>query len=130
MVMAKVKKYKRLTLAEKKIRKEVREELRADGIIPPVKTRLNRKKFSQEVLDEYKLSICKYDDVIYLHEAMSWFLPSKETKKITPEEVGVMKMMKIAIELKKFYEEKLKQGESKYKPSEVYEKIVLPIKEL
>jgi hypothetical protein len=128
--MAKVKKYKKMTQAEKKFRKELREELRADGIIPPVKPRLNRKKFLQDVQEEFKLSVCKYDDVIYLHEAISWFIPSLNFRKITPEEIGVLKMMKIAIELKKFYEEKLNQGERKYKPSEVYEKIVLPIKEM
>lgn len=128
--MAKVKKYKRLTMAEKKIRKEIREELRADGIIPPVKPRLNRKKFAQEVQKEFKLSICKYDDVIYLHEAISWFIPSLDFRKITPEQIGVLKMLKIAIELKKFYEEKRNQGETKYKPYDVFKDIVLPIKEM
>lgn len=128
--MAKVKKYKRLTLAEKKLRKEFREELRADGILPPTKPRLNRKKFAEEVKTEFKESLCKYDDVIYLREAISWFMPSCNIDKVTPEEIGVLKMLKIAIELKKFYEEKTKQGETKYKPYEVYEKIVLPIKEM
>lgn len=39
------KAYKRLSVAEKKHRKEIRDNLRDEGILPPVKRRLNRKKF-------------------------------------------------------------------------------------
>lgn len=127
--MAKSKKHKRLTVKEKQFRKELRNELRADGILPPVKPRLNRKKFAQEVKAEFKECLCKYDDVIYLREAIGWVTPS-DKERITPEQIGVLKMLKIAIELKKFYEEKIKQGETKYKPYDVYESIVLPIKEM
>lgn len=127
------KKYKRLTRAEKSINKEIRAELRADGILPPVKPKLNRKKFVAETIKEFKENSGHFDDIRYLYEAIGWMLPSTEIKtriKITPEQIGVAKLLKIAVELKSFYQKKIDDGETKYKPSELYEDVIDPILKL
>lgn len=48
------KKYKKLTNKEKQLNKEFREEMRERGILPPVKPKLNRRKFAQEVREEWE----------------------------------------------------------------------------
>lgn len=126
--MAIKKRYKKLTNAEKKSNKEFRESLRTRGIIPPVKPKLNRKKFAKEVAEEFKEGFNSYDDIRYLLDAISWTRPSPESKgRISLEQMGVLKLLKIAIEIKKFKEEKLSLGETKYSPLEMYEKVVAPV---
>lgn len=127
--MAKVKKYKKLTNREKKINKEIRDEMRAKGYLPPVKARLNRKKFLAETKKEYDENIVTFSDMNYLLEAVSWMIPSDVKRQITEQDVGVIKVMKIAVEIKKFQEHKKEAGESSYKISELFE-IIQPIKEL
>lgn len=125
--MAKKKTYKRLTAAEKKFRKELREELREKGLIPPVKPRLNRKSFRESVRTEWK-SFNSYSDIRYLFEAISWMVADKET--ISQEQVGVLKMMKIAMDIKSYLEAKKANGETEYSVLEVFEKVVDPIRKL
>ncbi|KYG90364.1 hypothetical protein A0U40_18405 [[Bacillus] sp. KCTC 13219] len=81
------KKYKRMTAAEKKWNKEFREELREKGIIPPVKPRLNRKKFLQETFREYDEAIKTYSDMNYLAKAIAWTVGRDQDKNITTEQV-------------------------------------------
>lgn len=129
MVVAKKKKYKKLTNVEKKFNKEIREKLREDGILPPVKPKLNRKKFSQEVIKEYK-GFCGYSDIVHLFEAISWMLPSNIEIRVTPEQIGLVKTLKLALEIKKFKEKKEAEGLDTYKVEELYEEVVKPIKNL
>ena len=44
---------KRLTQREKAERAAIKKQLQADGVLPPDKPRLNRKKFAREVWDEF-----------------------------------------------------------------------------
>lgn len=127
--MAKVKKYKKLTNREKKLNKEIKDEMRAKGFLPPAKSRLNRKKFLLETKNEYDENIVTYSDLDYLLEAVSWMIPSDIKRKITEEDVGVIKVMKIAVEIKKFQNHKKEIGESTYNLGELFE-IIQPIKEL
>lgn len=129
--MAPVKKvkYKRLTNAEKKFNKEIREQLREDGILPPIKPKLNRKKFSKEVIEEFK-GFGSYSDLRSLYEAISWMLPSDIERKVTPEQIGLVKTLKLALEIKKFKEKKEAEGLDTYKVEELYEEVVRPIKNL
>ena len=46
-------KKKRLTQREKAERAAIKKQLQADGVLPPDKPRLNRKKFAREVWDEF-----------------------------------------------------------------------------
>ena len=120
------KKYKRMTIAEKERMKKTRKELRNEGILPPVKQRLNRKKFRDEVTEEYK-QLQQTHDVHYLLQAISIMAPGSETKSISSEEVGVLKVMKMAVEIKKFEENKSKNGETTYKAMELYDEVIKPI---
>ena len=114
--MATKKKYKKLTNKEKQMNKEIRQEMREKGIIPPVKTKLNRKKFAKEVREEWD----KNGDAIYLRAALGAMVPSEHSKNISSEQIGVLKLMKISMEYKKFEEEKKAQGETKYSIGESY----------
>lgn len=125
--MAKKKKYKRMTLREKKLMAELRAEMRAEGTLPPVKKRLNRYKFSCEVQEEWK----KDGDIFHLARVLGWFLPPTGYKdKITPEQIGVLKMLKMAIEDKKFGEELEKEGKARYTVGDYYTRVIKPIKDL
>ena len=117
------KKYKRKTNAEKKMDKEIRQELREKGILPPIKPKLNRKKFAKEVREEWD----KNGDALYLRAALGAMVPSEHSKNISSEQIGVLKLMKISMEYKKFDEEKKAQGETKYSIGELYEKVMAPI---
>lgn len=123
------KKYKKLTNAEKKYRKELREELREQGLIPPVKPKLNRKKFLDETKEEFK-SLNIFNDVQFLYEAISWMTPSDQQRGITSEQIGVLKMMKMAVDIKNYMEDKKRSGETNYAPSELYETVISPILKL
>lgn len=127
--MAKVKKYKKLTNREKKLNKEIKDEMRAKGFLPPVKARLNRKKFLLETKKEYDETIVTFTDLHYLLEAVSWMIPSDIKRKITEEDVGVIKVMKIAVEIKKFTKQKKENGEDTYTIGDLFE-VINPIKEM
>lgn len=128
--MATKRKYKKLTNKEKQFNKELRAEWREKGIIPPVKPKLNRKKFAKEVIAEFEDSFVTYTDIHYLHRAIWLMMPDMESKvKITvsPEQVGVLKMLKLAMEIKKFEEGIKVKGETEYTIGELYEKVVAPV---
>ena len=48
------KAYKRMTQREKEQRKSIRAELREEGLIPPVKPRLNRAVFCKETMQMWE----------------------------------------------------------------------------
>jgi hypothetical protein len=125
------KKYKKLTNKEKQLRKEVREELREKGMLPPIKPRLNRNKFSKEVQEEFENSFERYTDIYYLYRAIGIMLPVKaETDikvKISSEQIGVLKVLKMAMEIKKFEKEIAEMGEKEYSLMDMYEKVIAPV---
>lgn len=126
----KAKKYKRLTRAEKAFNKEFKERMIAEGVLPTPKPKLNRKKFISETMKEFK-EMNKFEDIRYLYEAIGIMIPSSESRRaITPEQVGVGKLLRLAIELRKFNQDKHDKGETKYKLDELYEKAIKPILDL
>lgn len=128
---AKRKKYKRLTNKEKQMNKEIKQELIDKGIIPPPKPKFNRKKFAQEVVTEYE-DFSLYDNLIYIFSAISFMIPSTQydLKKISPEQIGVLKMLKLAMEFRKFEEDVKERGDTTYKYTELFDKVVNPILDL
>lgn len=125
--MAAKKKYKKLTNAEKKVNKEIRAELREKGILPPVKPKLNRKKFAQEVREEWE----KNGDIFYLIRGLGCIIPSGEfDTKITPEQIGALKVMKLAMEIKKFEENLKAKGENQYNAMDFYKDVIAPVLDL
>lgn len=127
--MAQKKKYKKMTAAEKKQNKEFRERMRAAGVLPPVKPKLNRKKFLQEAFVAYE-ELETYGDTFYLCKAISCMVSRNQEKDITSEQVGVLKVLKLAAAIKDFERSKLDTGETTYSVGEFYEQVVKPIRDL
>lgn len=107
----------------------MRETLRQRGVLPPVKPKLNRKKFAQETIKEFE-DFGRISDMAYLYEAIGWMLPSLMGRTVTPEQVGVLKMLRLAMDIKKYLKNKQDQGETTYDTLELYETVVAPIRDL
>lgn len=122
-------KKKRMTNAEKKYRTEWRQEMREKGFLPPVKKRLDRKSFLQETFEEFD-RLERYTDLSCLYEAIAWMVSRNQDRNVTAEQVGVLKMMRIAVAIKDFHDQKRATGESTYELKEFYEKAIEPIKNL
>lgn len=113
-----------MNLREKRERAKIKKELQRKGILPPDKPRLNRKKFGREVWDEFSEVCMNIDGLLDLREAISWMVSDNPTRTVTSEEVGVYKLMKIAIEIRKFKEELKEEGRIEYTLGELSERIV------
>lgn len=118
-------KKKRLTQREKTARAEAKKRLQAEGILPPDKPRLNRKKFAAEVVPEFE-AMDVYTADIYLRKAIGCMVSADMTK-VDAEQVGVLKLLKIAIETMKFEDALEAEGRAKYTIGEYVEKVVRPI---
>lgn len=122
------KKRKKMTQRQKDERAAIKKKLQAEGLIPPDKKPLNRRKFAQEVREEFE----SYDGFqrYRLIEALGWMIPGElQRNPVTPEQIGVLKVMKIAVELDKFYKKLEADSREKYSLDEVWA-IVRPIIEL
>lgn len=104
-------KRKPMTQRERKARAAVKKELQDQGILPPDKKRLNRKKFAQEVMEAWdkEMDMLEFSNALCLENAISCMVSCKMAK-VTEEQVGVLKLLKIAMEIKKF--KKKMQGKS------------------
>lgn len=121
-------KKKKLTQREKAEKARIKKELQQAGVLPPDKPRLNRKKFAQEVMAEFE-SMDAYTASVYLHRAV-YCMVSANMQRVTAEEVGVLKLIKIAIESQKFSEALKEEGRERYTIGEYIEKVVRPIRNL
>lgn len=121
------KTYKPLTKKEKEFRKSIKKQLVEQGVIPPPKPRLNRLKFAKETKQEFEENIGCYGDITYLFEAIGCMLPSEYKGKVSPEELGVLKMMKLAIDIKKWKENLRESGQKQYKVGDFYDQVIAPI---
>lgn len=97
-------KSKRLTNKEKAIKSKAKKELQKQGLLPPDKPRLNRKKFAKEAAEQFDKEINLMDpmDVFWFHNALTLVTAGTDMFPITPEQVGVFKLMKITAEIKNF----------------------------
>lgn len=122
------KKRKKMTQRQKDERAAIKKWLQAEGLIPPDKKPLNRRKFAQEVREEFE----SYDGFqgYRIMEALGWMIPGElQRNPVTPEQVGVLKLMKIAVELDKFHKKLIEEGRDEYSLEEKWA-IVKPILEL
>ena len=72
---------KRLTQREKAERAAIKKQLQADGVLPPDKPRLNRKKFAREVWEDFS-EMDVYTADFYLRKAIMATVPCKtDTRK-------------------------------------------------
>lgn len=107
---------KRLSNKEKKRNAELKRELQKEGYLPPDKPKLNRQKFVEEAAAEWndRDKGCFVWDV-YLIQAISCMLGHTEKNmRLSREAVGVAKVLKIAMRLRKFSEELKSKGENEY----------------
>lgn len=94
------KKYKRMTNREKEERKRIKNILQEDGILPPDKPRLNRKKFAQEVCDEWKdYSLGDYVKLNTFIIVLEMMTNSGRYGNISKEDLGILKLKKCAMVL-------------------------------
>lgn len=121
-------KKKRLTQREKAERARIKKKLQEDGVLPPDKPRLNRKKFAREVLAEFG-AMDAYSADLYLRQAIGCMV-SPDMNRVTEEEVGVLKLLKIAVESERFSKVLEAEGRSQYTIGEYAEKVILPILKL
>lgn len=127
--MAAKKKYKKLTNAEKKFNKEIKDKMIKEGILPPRKKPLNRRKFAQEVSKQLKDNYIGYES---LWIGIACLRPSGDLNiKITDEQVGVLKAVKIAIEFEKYYKGiKEKDEKALITNGMIYENVIKPVIDL
>ena len=110
---------------ERKERQQVREMLRSEGILPPKKKPLNRKKFAEEVLAV--LHSDQRPDVFSISTAVMRFSPlykdGKILGKVSDGELMALKIIKVAIEHESFLKEVKERGDTSYTIGEYYEKV-------
>lgn len=122
------KKPRRMTQREKDSRAAVKKRLQAEGILPPNKPRLNRKKFAAGVWAEYEQeNLASFD--IWLYKAIRSTV-GPDMREVTAEEVGVLKLIKLAIEARKFHERLKAEGRATYKFQEYLDEVYEPVMKL
>lgn len=123
-------KRKPMSQRERKARAAAKKELQEQGILPPNKKRLDRKKFAREVMEAWneEMQIFEIGDAFCLANAISCMV-SSEMMKVTEEEIGVLKLLKIAMEIKKFRKKLKDENRESYKVKELYE-VIEPILKL
>lgn len=115
-------KKKRLTNKEKQARADFKKRMQEQGILPPDKPKLNRKKFVEEAQAEWnnRDKECFMWEM-YLMQAMSYMLGHVEKGgRVSPEAVGAAKVLKVAMKLREFSEELKAKGEHEYKVVDQY----------
>ena len=102
-----IKKSKRLTLREKEERKLLKKQLQEEGILPPDKPRLNRKKFAEEVNQEWeKFSLGDTKQFIAFQMVLSMMTNTGKYGNISKEDLGILKLKKSAMVLYEALEER------------------------
>lgn len=121
-------KKKRLTQREKAERAAIKKELQARGVLPPNKPRLDRKNFAQEAWAEFE-ALYKAKPIraeLALIKAVG-FVVGPEMSRVTPEEIGVLKLLKLAVEYDGFLDKLEVEGRETYTTGELVDQVVLPI---
>lgn len=117
-------KSRRMTNKEKRERAEMKKQLQEEGIIPPDKPRLNRKKYIEDAREAWnnRSGDCYMWD-LYLLDAVSIMLGRTEgnSGRASPEAVGVAKVLLLALRIQQFHKELKERGEHEYTVGEWYE---------
>ena len=122
-------KKKRITQKQKDFNAKFKKEMQDKGILPQDKPRLNRKKFAREVITEWDAVTEVSDLTFYLFKAI-FSVVGKDMIRVTNEEIGILKVLKLALETKKFMENLKVEGRTEYRIGEYYEKVYDPIMKL
>ena len=122
---------KRLTQREKAERAAAKKWAQENGFLPPDKPRLNRKKFARETWEAFD-AFYKAEPIraeLSLLKAIG-FMVGPDMKEVTPEEVGVLKLLKLAVEYNVFLRKLESEGREKYTYGELIDEVILPITNL
>ena len=124
-------KKKRLTPREKAGRAALKKRPQADGLIPPDKPRLNRRKFARETWAEFEAFYTKEPirAELSLIKAIG-FMVGPDMRRVSPEEVGVLKLLKLAVEYNTFLDKLKAEGRTTYNYGELIDEVILPITNL
>lgn len=120
------KKRRRMTIAEKKEKAEIKKKLQEEGLLPPDKPRLDRKRFLEEAEEEWDSGEPGgFAWEFYLLEAISIMLAKTEgrSRRVSLEAVGAAKVLKLAVRLREFSRMLEEKGEKKYRLVDKYEYI-------
>lgn len=123
--MATATKSKRLTQQQKQIRAEARAELRKRGVLPPIKPKMNRKKFCAEAKAELESeNHMMYEFDIYLIWALTEMLCHKGSDfKLDAEAVGVARAIKLAARRMHWEQQQRIEGKTTYKLGDLYDAV-------
>lgn len=113
---------------QKAERAAIKKQLQADGVLPPDKPRLNRKKFAREVWKDFS-EMDVYTADFYLRKAIMATV-GPELHEVTSEQVGILKLMKLAVETDRFMQQLKKEGREQYSIGEYVEKVYNPVMNL
>lgn len=117
---------KRMTNKEKRERAAIKKRLQEEGIYPPDKPRLDRKKFIKDAGAEWneRDEKCLVWD-LYLTEAAFCMMGHTDMRKggVSLEAVGAAKVLKLAVRLQKFNTECKKKNKRRYSTDEWYKYI-------
>ena len=122
---------KRLTQREKAERAAAKKWAQENGLLPPDKPRLNRKKFARETWAEYEAfyTTSPIRAELALIKAIG-FMVGPDMKEVSPEEVGVLKLLKLAVEYEAFLKKLEAESRDKYTFGELIDEVILPIPKL
>ena len=105
-----------MTSAEKAMNAKIKKKMQEEGILPPDKPRLNRKKYVDEARQEWNdrdLDSHVWD--LYLFSAIGIMLGRVDRNfRVTQEAVGVAKCLKLALRLQAFSDKLKSEGRSSY----------------
>ncbi len=111
-----------MTLKEKKRREMVRRELRAEGVLPPTKKPLNRKRFCEEA--EALLADMNFivdgPYIVWAIMEMLGHTGGTGTGR-SPEAVGAAKVVKLAVARREFEKERREKGDVSFTLGELIE---------
>ena len=117
---------KRMSQREKDQRARTKKMLQEQGVLPPDKPRLNRQKFAKEVWAEYE-AMDPFRREIFLLKAVGCMV-GPDMLEVTPEEVGVLKILKLAVEMDKFSQRLKAEGRDTYTLGELAEEVIRKVK--
>lgn len=124
-------KKKRLTQREKAERAAIKKQLQKEGRLPPDKPRLNRKKFAREAWEEFE-ALYTTEPIraeLSLIKAIG-FMVGPDMRSVSPEEVGVLKLLKLAVEYNAFLKKLDAEGRTTYNFGELIDTVILPVTNL
>lgn len=119
-------KRKCLTNREKRENAQIKKKLQEEGVLPPDKKPLNRKKFIEEARQEWNSRDLEcHIWLAYICEAASVVMAATEkgSMRASLEAVGAAKVIKVALRLREFSKKLEAEGRDTYKIGEKYEYI-------